>query len=91
MSQIADTHTYEGNDGCGYFRVDVPDFNKGREQSQTQTEGDPIGRRKPKELSDYGLAFCVGLEGNVFMADIGVDDCQDLSQHHGSHICYGSR
>ena len=42
MAQIADNRAYEGNNNCGYFEVDMTDFDKGRKQDQTQTKGDYI-------------------------------------------------
>ncbi len=87
MPQIADNRTYEDNDCRRYFGVDVADFNKGRKQDQTQAKGNHIGHRKSKKFRDYCLAFCFGFKGDVLVADIGIDDRQDLRQHHGPHIC----
>ena len=42
MPQIVDKCAYEDNDCCGYFGVDVTDFNKGRKQGQTQAKSDYI-------------------------------------------------
>lgn len=43
MAQIADNRAHEDNDRCGYFGVDVADFNKGRKQDQAQAKGGHIG------------------------------------------------
>ena len=42
MPKIADNRAYEDNNCCGYFRVDVADFNKGGKQNQAQAKGDHI-------------------------------------------------
>lgn len=90
MPQIADKCAYEDKDCCGYFGVDVTDFNKGGKQGQAQAKGDCISCRKSKKLGNYCLAFCLGFKGYVFVKDIGVDNRYDLSQHHGTHICHSS-
>ena len=86
MADIAENRAYQNNDRGSNLRSQACQFNKDRQQYQTQNKGKNICAYEAKILFQGRATSFRRLEGIILMEEKSVGNRKDISYNAGCHV-----